>query len=62
MDKEKIIKALAEAKKLEKMPEPSKEEIKKIYRNRMKQAQKLRQLLKPTWFVLETRRQKKKSL
>ena len=62
MKKEKIRKALEEAKKLEKKPEPIKEDINKIHKERLKHAQKLRKLLKQTWFVLETRRQKKKSL
>ena len=62
MKKEEIRKALAKAKKLEKMPDPSIKEIEAINKDSMKQAQKLRKLLKPTWFVLGTRRQKKKSL
>lgn len=62
MKKEDVKKALWEAKKLEKKSYLSKKQIQAVYDDGMKQAQKLRKLLKPTWFVQETRRQKKKSL
>ncbi len=62
MVKKKIKKALRKSKKLEKIPKPTKNKIQSVYDDGLKQAQKLRKLLKPTWFVKETRRQKKKSL
>ncbi|MEM4253795.1 MAG: hypothetical protein QXR48_00185 [Candidatus Woesearchaeota archaeon] len=44
-------KALAAAKELEKIPEPSREEISKIYREGIEEARRLQKLLKPEWFV-----------
>ncbi|MEM2916141.1 MAG: hypothetical protein QXT19_02180 [Candidatus Woesearchaeota archaeon] len=44
-------KALVAAKELEKIPEPSREEIVKIYKEGMHEAERLQKLLKPEWFV-----------
>ncbi len=44
-------KALAAAKELEKIPEPSKEEIVEIYKEGIHGAERLQKLLKPEWFV-----------
>lgn len=44
-------KALLAAKELEKIPEPSKEEITRIYREGIEEAHRLQRLLKPEWFV-----------
>ncbi len=46
-----IEKTLAAAKELEKIPGPSKEEIVMIYKEGMREAERLQKLLKPEWFV-----------
>jgi len=53
-------KALAAAKELEKIPEPSKEEITKIYKEGMEEVPRLQKLLKPEWFVEDVDKQGKK--
>ncbi len=54
-------KALAAAKELEKIPEPSKEEITRIYREGLKEVGRLQKLLKPEWFVKDIDKPAKKS-
>ncbi len=54
-------KALAAAKELEKIPEPSKEEITKIYKEGIKEVQRLQKLLKPEWFVKDIDKPAKKT-
>ena len=49
--KKEVRKALVRAKELEKIPTPTKEEIVSIYKEGMNEAEKLRKLLKPEWFV-----------
>ncbi len=49
--KKEVRKALVKAKELEKIPTPTKEEIIGIYKEGMGEAEKLRKLLKPEWFV-----------
>jgi len=49
--KKEVRKALVKAKELEKIPTPTKEEIVSIYKEGMNEAEKLRKLLKPEWFV-----------
>ncbi|HLF54209.1 MAG TPA: hypothetical protein VI612_00625 [Candidatus Nanoarchaeia archaeon] len=51
--KKEIRKALAKAKELEKIPYPSKEEIVKVYKDGLEEAERLRKLLKPAWFILD---------
>jgi hypothetical protein len=53
-------KAIAAAKKLESIPEPSKEEIIRIYKEGMREAERLQRLLKPEWFVKDTDKPGKK--
>ena len=49
--KKDVRKAMEKAKELEKVPVPSKEEIVAIYKEGLEEAEKLRKLLKPQWFV-----------
>ncbi len=44
-------KALSRAKALEKIPEPSKEDIVRLYKEGLREAERLQKLLKPEWFV-----------
>ncbi|MEM3154031.1 MAG: hypothetical protein QW165_00490 [Candidatus Woesearchaeota archaeon] len=61
--KKEVRKAMEKAKELEKIPLPSKQEITTIYKEGMQEAEKLRKLLKPAWFMHDTgvkkRRRKK---
>ncbi len=52
--KKEVRKAMEKAKELEKTPLPTREEIVKTYKDGLKEAEKLRKLLKPQWFVKET--------
>ncbi len=52
--KKEVRKAMEKAKQLEKIPVPSKEEIVTIYKEGLEEAEKLRKLLKPQWFVRDT--------
>jgi len=58
MQKE-VRKAMQKAKELEKIPFPTKEEIVAIYKDGLEQAEKLRKLLKPEWFMLDEKEIKK---
>jgi len=59
--KDKLVKkALAAAKELEKIPEPTEKDIVKIYKAGLEEARKLQKLLKPEWFVEDTDKQGKK--
>lgn len=60
--KKEVRKAMERAKELEKIPVPSKEEITAIYKDGLEQAEKLRKLLKPQWFVHDEKLDKKASL
>jgi len=52
--KKEVRKALVRAKEIEKIPVPTKQEIVKIYKQGLEEAEKLRKLLKPQWFVKDT--------
>ena len=52
--KKEVRKAIVRAKEIEKIPNPSKEEIVKTYKEGMEEAAKLRKLLKPQWFIRDT--------
>lgn len=56
-----VQKALAKAHELEKVPMPTRQEIVKIYKEGMEEAEKLRKLLKPEWFMKDTDVKKTKS-
>jgi len=56
--KKELHKAMAKAKELEKIPAPTKEEIVKIYKEGMEEAENLRKLLKPAWFLLDEKEKK----
>jgi len=58
--KKEVRNAMERAKELEKIPLPSKEEITAIYKEGLEEAEKLRKLLKPQWFIADIH--KKKSL
>jgi hypothetical protein len=58
MDKE-VKKSLKESKRLEKPQPLSKADIVRLHRDSMKQTEKLRELLKPSWFVLGPSRKRK---
>lgn len=69
--KDKLVrKALAKAKELEAEPIPSQEELVELYKKNIEEAERLRKLLKPSWFIRDIhvekkakkRREKKKSL
>jgi hypothetical protein len=57
--KKDVRKAMEKAKELEKIPVPSKEEIVAIYKEGLEEAEKLRKLLKPQWFVHDEKLNKK---
>ena len=52
--KKDVRKAMEKAKELEKIPVPTKEEIVAIYKDGLEEAEKLRKMLKPQWFVKDT--------
>ncbi|VVB81542.1 Uncharacterised protein [uncultured archaeon] len=52
--KKEVRKAMVKAKEIEKIPVPTKEEIVSVYKEGMEEAEKLRKLLKPQWFVRDT--------
>ena len=56
--KKEVRKAMEKAKELEKIPVPTKEEIVAIYKEGMEEAEKLRKLLKPQWFVGDIHKKK----
>ncbi len=56
--KKEVRKAMVKAKELEKIPVPTKEEIVKIYKEGLEEAEKLRKLLKPSWFVADIHKKK----
>lgn len=55
-----VKKALAEAKKLEKIPEPKSKEITKVYKQGLEHAHELQRLLKSEWFVKDVDKPNKK--
>lgn len=57
--KKEVRKAMERAKELEKIPVPTKEEIVAIYKDGLEEAEKLRKLLKPQWFVHDEKLNKK---
>ena len=57
--KKELLKALARAKELEKLPDPSREEIVSIYKDALEQAEKLNKLLEPQWFIRDEDTKKK---
>lgn len=59
--KKEVRKAMEKAKELEKVPVPTKEEITATYKEGMEEAEKLRKLLKPQWFVKEQHKKKPRS-
>lgn len=52
--------AMKRAKKLEKLPMPTRKEIAEVYKEGMEEAQKLQKLLKPQWFLKDVHKKKKK--
>jgi hypothetical protein len=58
--KKEVRKAMEKAKKIEKIPVPTKQEIVSIYKDGLKEAGKLRKLLKPEWFMHDTDAKKKR--
>jgi len=61
MPKKKIVEeALEAAKKLEEQHVPTDEEVLETYRDGMSEAEKLRGMLKPSWFVKDTDSKKRK--
>ena len=64
--KKEVRKAMEKAKELEKTPVPTKEEIVKVYKEGLEEAEKLRKLLKPQWFIRDEHKKlptrKKKTL
>ena len=59
---EQLEKARKKAKELEKTPIPTTEEIVEIYKDGMEEAEKLKKLLKPQWFLDDKCLKTKKSL
>ncbi len=53
-------KALAAAKEIEKLPEPTKKEIVAVYKDALEEARRLQKLLKPEWFVKDVDKPGKK--
>ena len=53
MMKKEVRQAIVRAKQIEKIPLPTREEIVKTYKEGIEEAQKLRKLLKPQWFVAD---------
>jgi len=49
--KKEVRQAMVKAKELEKIPTPTKEETVKVYKEGMEEAEKLKKLLKPEWWV-----------
>lgn len=58
--KKEILKALARAKELERLPDPTNEEIAAIYKDAMEKAGELNKLLEPCWFINDTHKQQPK--
>jgi len=58
--KREVLKAMAKAKEIEKIPQPTKEEIVSIYKEGLEEAEKLRKLLRPEWFMHDTDVKKKR--
>ncbi len=60
--KREVLKAMAKAKELEKIPQPTKEEIVSIYKAGLEEAEKLRKLLRPEWFMhdIDVKKKRKK--
>ena len=58
--KKEVRKAMVKAKALEKIPVPTKQEIVSIYKDGLEEAEKLRKLLKPEWFIRDTDVKKKR--
>jgi hypothetical protein len=58
--KKDVRKAMEKAKELEKLPAPTKEEIVAIYKEGIAEAEKLRKMLKPQWFVGDVHKKRKK--
>jgi len=58
--KKEVMAAMKRAKELEKIPVPTDKEIVAIYKDGLKEAEKLRKLLKPHWFIADTDKAKKK--
>ena len=59
--KKEVRKAMEKAKQLEKIPVPTKQEIVSIYKDGLEEAEKLRRLLKPEWFINDTDGKKSRS-
>lgn len=59
MEKE-VREAMKKAKELERTPIPSREEIAAIYKEGLQEAEKLRKLLEPEWFVKDVHKPGKK--
>ena len=59
--KKDVRKAMEKAKELEKIPVPTKEEIVAIYKDGLEEAEKLRKMLKPQWFIRDTDVKKRQS-
>ncbi len=55
-----VKKALAAAKELEKLHEPSQKELVALYKEGLEHAKELQKLLKPEWFVADKDKQGKK--
>ena len=49
--KDLVKKALAAAKELEKLPQPTEKQIVALYKQGLQEAERLNKLLKPEWFV-----------
>lgn len=58
---EKVRKAMSAAKRLESHPVASDSEIERIYRDGMERAERLRDMLRPAWYVNAPRRKVYKS-
>lgn len=56
--KKEVRDAMIRAKTVEKTPVPSKEEIVAIYKDGLLEAEKLRKLLKPSWFISDVHAKK----
>ena len=59
--KKDVRKAMEKAKQLEKVPVPTKQEIVSIYKDGLEEAEKLRKMLKPAWFIDDKRAKKRRS-
>ncbi|MBS3147626.1 hypothetical protein J4219_01955 [Candidatus Woesearchaeota archaeon] len=60
--KKEILKALARAKELERLPDPTNEEIAAIYKDAMEKAGELNKLLEPCWFINDVHKQPAKAV